>query len=251
MWPQNGYYVFEEVINGYSGRVLYRQQTVEAVFLPLLKRLTLMQKQKNGRLIVFLAAPPATGKSTLVEFLKLLSEQTEGLTALQCAGMDGFHLPQSYLSSHTILKDNRELSMLSIKGAPETFDLPKLSLAIKAASKGESCPWPVYNRQKHDPEEGKLFITSSILLLEGNYLLLDEAGWRDLKPLADYSIFIRAEASLLRERLVRRKLTGGKTLAEAEKFVAGSDIPNALRCLEHSLKADLTLQMTEDGDYRE
>ena len=41
--------------------------------------------------------------------------------------MDGFHLRQSYLLSHTVEIDGKSVPMASIKGAPITFDLDALA----------------------------------------------------------------------------------------------------------------------------
>ena len=38
-----------------------------------------MQKQSGGRIILFLVAPPATGKSTLTLFLEKLSREYQDL----------------------------------------------------------------------------------------------------------------------------------------------------------------------------
>ena len=88
------------------------------------------------------------------------------------------------------------------------------------------------------------------MLFEGNYLLLDEPGWREIKDLADYTVLIRADEELLRERLVDRKAKGTVTREEAERFVEFSDMRNVRICLDHSGSADLTLEMTGDGEYK-
>ena len=88
------------------------------------------------------------------------------------------------------------------------------------------------------------------MLLEGNYLLLDEPGWRELRKYADYTVLIRADEELLRRRLTDRKAKGMASYEEAEKFVEFSDMRNVRTCLEHSGSADLELEMTGDGEYR-
>ena len=64
---------YELVVNGLTQQIQYNKATVENLFLPLLSKLTQLQKQKGKRVIMFLAAPPATGKSTLTLFLEKLS----------------------------------------------------------------------------------------------------------------------------------------------------------------------------------
>ena len=48
-------------VNGLPQRIRYNADTVEGMFLPLLRRLTEMQRAAARRILVFLAAPPATG----------------------------------------------------------------------------------------------------------------------------------------------------------------------------------------------
>ena len=67
------------VINGIRFTAFYREQTVEEIFLPLLRKLTEMQKEKGKRILVMLAAPPGAGKSTLLSFLEHLSKEREEL----------------------------------------------------------------------------------------------------------------------------------------------------------------------------
>ena len=96
-------------VNGLPQRVRYRTDTVGHLFLPLLRHLTELQQRSGRRCIVFLAAPPATGKTTLAQFLAQLSRTEEGLTPVQALGMDGFHYPNRYLAAHTVLRDGEKI----------------------------------------------------------------------------------------------------------------------------------------------
>ena len=111
--------------------------------------------------------------------------------------------------------------------------------------------WPTYDRHLHNPVEDAISIDADILLLEGNYLLLDELGWDNLSELADYTISISADADMLRERLIDRKEKSGNTREVAEKFVDFSDMRNVRLCLEKTKKADLELVLRADGNYEE
>ncbi len=62
-------------INGLSVSVSWSQEELDTVFLPLLRHLVWMQKEKKDRLLVFLSAPPALGKSTLLHFFPLWAEE--------------------------------------------------------------------------------------------------------------------------------------------------------------------------------
>lgn len=240
---------YRTIINGIEVRAKYPDSSVEQIFVPLLKKLTRMQNEKNGRLLVMLAAPPAAGKSTMLSFLQHLSEVTEGVTPITAIGMDGFHRYQDYLLTHTLLRDGKEICMVDVKGTPETFDLAKLRNAVARVAAGEVCGWPDYDRLLHNPVESARTVDGNIVMLEGNYLLLDAEGWRELRSFADYTIRIVANEADLRQRLIERKAASGASYEDAVRFAEFSDLYNARLCLEHSMNADLTLYMNSNGEY--
>lgn len=230
---------FSAEINGIMVEAEYSDEDVKNRYLPFLERLTKMQKDKGGRVLAMLAAPPGCGKTTLLHFLKKLSEETPGVQPVTIIGMDGFHRYQDYLLTHTTERNGEEILMVKIKGAPETFDLPKLTEAIKKVAAGEKIGWPEYNRMTHNPQENAIFVEGNIVLIEGNYLLLDEPGWKDLKQYADLTVRLVKDEEVLKKRLVERQHKSGKTYEEAEKFVEFSDMANVKLCMENSQKADI------------
>lgn len=237
---------YQFLVNGFEVTAQYDERAVTDVFRPMLERLTTMQRAHGDRLIVFLAAPPAVGKSTLAAFLEYLSAQNAALTPVQALGLDGFHYHQDYILTHTVMCDGKSVPMKSVKGAPESFDVSKLTETL-ARVKQENLKWPYYDRRLHDVVEEKIGVTGDILLIEGNWLLLNEPEWCDLQ--CDYGIFIGAEESMLRDRLVQRKMRGGLTLEAAEDFYESCDGPNIRRCMANSRPGELNLQMVADGGY--
>ena len=139
--------------------------------------------------------------------------------------------------------------MVDIKGAPITFDLEKLTEAVKRVAYGENCGWPAYDRILHNPVENAYYVESDIVILEGNYLLLDEDGWRDLEQYADFTIQILADENVLRERLIDRKIKSGNSREDAEHFVDYSDMANVRTCLEKTMSSDMILQALDEGDF--
>ena len=214
------------LINGIEVAARYSEQAVNEIFVPLLEKLTGMQRAAGKRILVLLAAPPGAGKSTLASFLERLSRERAGLCPVQAVGMDGFHRRQEYLLEHTTERDGRTIRMVEIKGAPVTFDLEKLLSAVRRVAAGENCGWPVYDRLLHNPVEDSVTVDGEIVLLEGNYLLLDEDGWRELAAYADYTISVSAGEELLRNRLIDRKSHTGVAEDAAVRFVDFSDMPN-------------------------
>ncbi|MBR6766934.1 MAG: nucleoside/nucleotide kinase family protein [Clostridia bacterium] len=234
-------------VNGFEVRARYDESAVNEIFVPLLEKLGEMRRKKNGRLTVFLAAPPAVGKSTLAAFLELLSGELKMPFDLQALGMDGFHYHQDYILTHTVNRDGKEVPMKSVKGAPESFDLEKLAHMLECV-RSENVKWPFYDRRLHDVVEDAVPVTGDILLIEGNWLLLDEPGWKNLG--CDFSIFVGAEEHQLRNRLIDRKMRGGLSRLDAEAFYDACDGPNIRRCMEKHKKADISLTLLGDGRYR-
>ncbi len=238
------------MINGIHVDAVYSEHAVSDIFVPLLQRLTDLQREKGRRILVMLAAPPGAGKTTLLSFLEKLSREREDLSEIQVIGMDGFHRRQEYLLSHFAERNGKQVAMVEIKGAPVTFDLEKLTDSVRRVAAGEICGWPVYDRLLHNPVEDALRVDGDIILLEGNYLLLDEDGWRSLADYADYTISIAADEALLRTRLIDRKMKTGVDETAAVRFVDFSDMPNARICLTRTKPADLQLAIDAGGEYQ-
>ena len=200
---------FQLVVDGRSVTATYHTADVERVFLPLLDRLSRVhaerchQAQQGGivgrRTVVLLAAPPGAGKSTLAATLEHLAEREPGFPRVQALGMDGFHYPNSYLETHcATLSSGEEVPLRSIKGAPETFDVRALIERVRSVR--NACmpvKWPAYSRILHDVVPDARIVDAPIVLIEGNYLLLDEEPWRELAALCDFTIFIDADRALL------------------------------------------------------
>lgn len=240
---------YDVIINGLDVHAYYSDESINNIFIPLLRKLYLLQKEKGRRILVMLAAPPGAGKSTLLSFLKYLSESTEGVSPITTIGMDGFHRYQDYLLSHTTLRDGKAIQMVKIKGAPITFDIDLLQERIKQVAAGKECGWPEYDRLKHNPIDNAMAVTGNIVLLEGNYLLLNEDGWETLKEYADLTIKIDADIDMLRDRLINRKIKTGVDKESAIQFVESSDLYNAKLCLDLSSDADIELKLGQDNQY--
>ena len=234
------------LINGFDVQARFDEAAVNDLFLPFLRALTAMSRGRDGRLVAFLAAPPAAGKSTLAAFLEKLSRETDGLTPVQALGMDGFHFHQDYILGHTVVRDGVEIPMKTVKGAPDTFDVMKLDAALRALKHGP-VNWPFYDRRLHDVVEDAVPVTAPVVIVEGNWLLLNRPVWRDLPR--DVSAFVTADESLLRGRLIARKERGGLSHDEALAFYDRCDGPNVRLCLSESLNADRTWRMTGEGRF--
>jgi len=92
--------------------------------------------------------------------------------------------------------DNVQLEdagLISRKGAPNTFDIGGLNALLHRLCTKESPIYaPEFDRAKDLSRNCAIKIESNheVVLLEGNYLLLDQPGWRELGEQFDLTIKI-------------------------------------------------------------
>ncbi len=190
----------------------------------------LMRALPEGRrCLIAIAGPPGAGKSTLAAALVRELGPTAALVP-----MDGFHFDNDVLAARG-LRDR--------KGAPETFDLAGFSDLLGQLTCEDEVAIPVFDRV-----QDKVFAAGTVVraghrwvIVEGNYLLLDEPGWRDLARYWDLALYLDAPHDVLEERLVHRWLDHGMTLEDARAWALGNDIPNARRVAAARLPADAVL----------
>ena len=106
-----------------------------------------------------------------------------------------------------------ERGLLARKGAPETFDVGRAGARPRARSvpAARAVAVPVFDRgsTSRGPRRGLILPGQELVLVEGNYLLLDAAPWDALAEIFDRTVLLEAGAEELRRRLVRRWLEHG------------------------------------------
>ncbi|WP_235851718.1 nucleoside/nucleotide kinase family protein [Litorivita pollutaquae] len=193
----------------------------------------IMNSPKAGpRRLVALAGPPASGKSTLAKALCENLNASDHRT--QVVSMDGFHLDNSVLERH---------GLLPRKGAPETFDLDWFTELVSGLAAGKTLYYPMFDRDRDISiaSAGLIDERTETILIEGNYLAYDVAGWRDLLPHWDLSMFLDVPEPQLRNRLLARWKSYGLDDAEAEARAEMSDFPNAARVRKHRLPTTMMI----------
>jgi pantothenate kinase len=235
--------------NGLAHKVQYNQATIDNLFFPFLRHMSKMQQKMGRRMVVFLAAPPGAGKSMLAYFLERLSNTDENLVPVQALGIEGFYYPQAYLNTHDIEQEGRRIPLKNIKGSPETFAVDKL-IGKLTDLRTNDVRWPIYDHTTHDVVEEIVTVRRSIVIVEGTWLLLGEKRWQNVRSLADYSIFVNVEPTVLKEWFIRRKIAGGSTIETAVQLYQQKERQKVERCLRKSWPADETWQLLSDGDYQ-
>lgn len=186
---------------------------------------------KAQRFVVAIAGPPGSGKSTLSAALR--DVLPEG--ASEVVPMDGFHYDDGILA-------RRGLS--ARKGAPETFDFAGFEALLRRIRSGEpDIAIPVFDRSMELSRAAAAVVSADVkfVLVEGNYLLLDEEPWSRLAPLFDFTIFVDVPRAELEHRLRRRWHEHGRSEADALAWIATNDLPNIERVLARRRPPDMVV----------
>ena len=186
---------------------------------------------KAPRVVVAIAGPPGSGKSTLSAALHDVLPEGSAVVV----PMDGFHYDD-------IVLDRRGLR--ARKGAPETFDFGGFETLLKRIRAREpEIAIPVFDRSIELSRAAAAIVAADtrFVLVEGNYLLLDEEPWSRLAPLFDFSLFVEVPRNELERRLRQRWHEHGKSDADAIAWIASNDMPNIERVLARRRPADLVV----------
>ncbi len=181
------------------------------------------------RAVLGIAGSPGAGKTTLAAALVAAL----GPVAVHVP-MDGFHLADVELA---------RLDRTGRKGAADTFDVGGyVALLRRIRADAEELVYaPAFERDLEQAIAGAIAVPcdARLIVTEGNYLLLDEPGWRAAAAELDEVWFCDLPADLRRERLTARHVEFGKTPAGAAAWVAAVDEPNAARIEATRHRADL------------
>lgn len=186
----------------------------------------------NKRSFIALAGPPASGKSTISEKLKS-DFNTKGF-ASDILQMDGFHFDDSILIS----KD-----LLPRKGSPETFDVQGLKNYLSRLQNEGEVVVPIFDRSLEVSRSSAHVITqeTQIIIVEGNYLLLNSEPWSELKKYFDFTVMLDCEEKVLEKRLIKRWESFKLSKDDINKKVYDNDLPNGIKVIQNSNKADFNL----------
>lgn len=169
-----------------------------------------------GARIIAIVGPPGSGKTTLAGELS-----THLSVSHRVVPMDGFHYPQDTL---------RSLGRRDRMGAPDTFDTAALAgLLGEVRQRSAPVAFPDFDRVVEEPVAHAITVLPEheLVIVEGNYLLLDDPDWAPIGELLDLSIYVDLPRELRLTRLTDRHVAFGKTPREAQEWVSRVDEPNA------------------------
>ncbi len=195
------------------------------------------------RLVIAICGAPGAGKSTFSDLLQsFLTAQGSACACPQIIAMDGFHYDNETLA---------DKGLLAVKGAPQTFNVSAFETLLSSLKDQQQDLFaPVFDRDLEEviPSAIRIAKETQVIIVEGNYLLLDQQPWTQLKQYFDLSVFLEVAQSELQERLIKRWLDQGFDLVSAQKKAIGNDLVNAKLVIQHSHAADIYFSSNADSN---
>jgi pantothenate kinase len=183
---------------------------------------------RNGRRFVAIVGPPASGKSTLANQLQ---QQISGSCVVP---MDGFHLSNEQL---------KKTGLSNRKGSPDTFDVRGLELILAKILGGGNVMFPTFDRSLDCVIQNGGMVKSKdhTILVEGNYLILNQEPWKKICSHWDFSIMLDVPQEIIEKRLLERWVANGFDASQAAFKIKNNDLPNAIIIKNNSLEANYYL----------
>ena len=191
------------------------------------------------RVLLGITGSPGAGKSTLATALVEAVNRADGAGLAVHLPMDGFHLANATLDG---------LGLRDRKGAIETFDgWGFVGLLERILAETEHTVYaPGFERSVDEPVAAEIAVEPSarIVVVEGNYLLVDEGPWQRIGDLVDEAWFVEAPEEVRVRRLVERHTAFGRTPEAARAWALQVDGANAGVIAPPVVRADLVVSGT-------
>ena len=190
--------------------------------------------ERDARCILGISGAPGAGKSTLCAALTAALGQ-----ATVVIGMDGFQLANNELE---------RLGRRKRKGAPDTFDVDGYVALLRRLrnQRADVIYAPVFDRSIEESIGSAVPIRreTRLVITEGNYLLLSDGGWAEVRNCLDEAWYLDVEPPVRTRRLVERRESFGEQTDLALAWVHGVDEVNAERITPSRSRADLHVHLT-------
>lgn len=202
----------------------------------------------NRRLLIALAGPPGSGKTTIATHVAAhINKQLGNPNSALVVSIDGFHLPRKALDA----LPNKE-EAYARRGAHWTFDATAAAHLVQEARTCEKTLYaPTFDHAVKDPVANGLVIPvhMPILIFEGNYLLCDLEPWVDIANCVDERWFVNVEPEKARYRVARRHVEAGiePDLQSALRRVDANDALNGTWIRERMSSSAVMIKSLEDS----
>ncbi|KAI0533981.1 P-loop containing nucleoside triphosphate hydrolase protein [Xylaria digitata] len=202
------------------------------------------------RILIAFAGPPGSGKLTIAaQVVQRINTAVQHPIAASLP-MDGFHYTRAHLDT---LPNNAEAH--ARRGASWTFDADGVVALLKILSASRCGADPVtvlapsFDHSIKDPIVDSIRIgpETQIIIVEGNWLLLDREPWRQIPKYVDNTWFVDVDASLARQRIVERHIVSGieSTWETALNRADTNDLPNGDEVRDHLARPNIRVMSVE------
>ena len=183
-------------------------------------RLTLCEMDPLQQFWLGIAGTPGSGKTSLSH--ELVDRIGDHAIVVP---MDGYHFYRAELNA---MPDPAEANRR--RGAPFTFNASKFVNDLTLARQSGSGLFPSFQHGVGDPVEKDIqldVVKHRLVIVEGNYLLLDDEPWCRLHSLFNQTWYMEVDTAVVRRRLIERFVTNGMSETAAGQRVKTNDLLNA------------------------
>ena len=187
----------------------------------------------GSRRLLGITGAPGAGKSTVAA---RVVDALGGAAVL--VPMDGFHLANAELE---------RLGRRERKGAIDTFDAAGYVALLRRlrSQEAETVYAPEFRREIEEPIACAIPIAPDVPLVvtEGNYLLVGDGPWAEVRALLDEAWFVAPEEAVRVDWLIARHIAFGKPPEVARAWSLSTDQRNADLVATTRVRADVVVQL--------
>ncbi|KAI0969169.1 P-loop containing nucleoside triphosphate hydrolase protein [Xylaria arbuscula] len=208
----------------------------------------------HSRIVIAFSGPLGSGKSTIAEQVVQRINTIFQRPLATCLAMDGFHYTRAYLNT---LPNHIEAH--TYRGAAWTFDADGVVDLVKTLSASRNATEPItilapsfdHNLKDPVPDAIRIEPETEVVIIEGNWLLLDRDPWKQITEHVDDTWFVDVDPELALHRIARRHLAAGieDTWEAAITRAKSNDLRNGNEVRTNLLGANVHVTSVEiDGE---